>query len=112
MIRRVSQGIIQDYRFYDAGQNVGEFSLVSPSDVVNVAELRGFEIYPAYRGKGHSYAMLAFAVKCARTYNFPILALKVKSDNKIAIQLYENSGFVTKRTDTERSELMMELDLE
>lgn len=86
--------------------------MFSPADAVNVVELRGFEIYPAHRGKGHGYAMLAFAVKGARAYNFPILALKVKSDNEIAIKLYENSGFVMKRKDDERSELLMELELE
>jgi|SRR5690349_8156907 len=111
MTRKVGAGLTHDYRFYLDGANLGEFSLFSPSDIVNVVELRGFEIYPAYRGKGYSYKMLAEVVSLAKVYNFPILSLKVKSDNAPAIKLYVNSGFVVRRVDTERGEQVMELDV-
>ena len=111
MIEKISVGLSQNYRFYQDGKNVGEFMLFSPSDIVNVVELRGFEIYPAYRGKGLSYNMLADAVAEARLYNFPVMALIVKKDNTPAVKLYTNAGFVVKREDQERDELLLEIEI-
>lgn len=111
MIEKISVGLSQNYLFYNEGVNVGEFVLFSPSDVVNIVELRSFEIYPAYRGKGLSYSMLADAVAEARNYSFPVLSLIVKKGNEPAIKLYTSAGFVCKRDDTERHEMLMELEL-
>jgi GNAT superfamily N-acetyltransferase len=111
MLKRTETGKYQRYEYYDGANHVGEFLLLAYEDVVNVVELRGFEIYPQYRGKGLSYGMLACVVEEARAYKFPILNLKVKKDNDPAVRLYTNAGFVIKRDDADKSELEMELEV-
>ena len=112
MVKGVDAGKYMRFEFRDEHETPkGEFLLLSPGDVVNIVELRGFEIYPQYRGNGLSYDMLAYAVMEARNYKFPIMSLKVKRDNAAAVKLYTNTGFIVKREDTQRDELEMELDI-
>lgn len=111
MVQTVSSGKYQQYEFVIDSDHVGEFRLLSPGDTVNVVELCGFEIYPQYRGRRLSHVMLAYAVSEAKRYYFPLVTLKVKQDNAVAIRLYTNAGFVVKNTDHDKSELEMELDI-
>lgn len=112
MVKAVDAGkyMTFDYRGED-NAILGEFILLSPGNSVNVAELRGFEIYPKYRGKGLSYDMLAQALNEAREYKFNKLRLQVKRANEIALKLYYNAGFIVTRDDFERDELEMEIEL-
>lgn len=112
MVKVTTIGQYRHYNFYDGANHVGEFILLSDREVVNVVELRGFEIYPAYRGKKLSYGMLASAVEEARLYKFSLMNLKVKKDNAPAVKLYTNAGFVEKRDDADKAELEMELEIE
>ncbi len=111
MLKRAGVGKFHYYNYFDGANHVGECILLAPSEVVNIVELRGFEIYPAYRGKKLSYDMLGMVVEEARGYKFPIMSLKVKTDNAAAIKLYTQAGFVVKRDDADKYELEMELEL-
>lgn len=59
----------------------------------NTPVIVNFGILKEYRGKGYSKALLTYLIKIIRYSGFNMVKIKVKSTNKVALNLYEGIGF-------------------
>ncbi len=61
--------------------------------VLDELHLLNICIAPAYQKKGYGQLLLDWLIDFARKNNIKTLYLEVRSSNRVAIQLYETSGF-------------------
>lgn len=59
----------------------------------NVPVIVNFGILKEYRGNGYSKALLVYLIKIIKYNGFSEVMIKVKTSNKIALNLYESTGF-------------------
>lgn len=59
----------------------------------NIPVIVNFGILKEYRGRGYSKSLLTYLIKIIKYSGFDKVKIKVKSTNKIALNLYEQIGF-------------------
>ena len=71
-----------------------DLDITVKSDQPQVATLFSLYTLPPFRGMGWAKALIASALETAEAYGRPVVVLSVHCANTIAINLYEDLGFM------------------
>ncbi|KYG26050.1 GNAT family N-acetyltransferase [Alkalihalobacillus trypoxylicola] len=83
---------------YTKGNEIAGVILIGIEIFQNVKQLwiGGMSVIPKFRGEGIANQMLSYAYNIAKRNDCAEIVLEVLSENKKALQLYQNNGFLIK----------------